>query len=144
MTVVGTSCLQQPEAARGFCQEVRGEQLPILRQIRGNCIAQVKEARAMTDKESRNSGNSCPAMSRLVMKFSHTTECDQRALAICWWRNRWAELNDVQKKYLLKMTDSALRKLLLVVNQILDWAKLESNQIVLDSQFMPDCSGGGG
>lgn len=42
-------------------------------------------------------------------------------------------LNDVQKKYLWKMTDSA-QKLLLVVNQILDWAKLESNQIVLDLQ----------
>lgn len=43
------------------------------------------------------------------------------------------ELNPVQKKYLHKMTDSA-QTLLLVVNQILDWAKMESNQIVLEYQ----------
>lgn len=48
------------------------------------------------------------------------------------------ELNDVQKKYLLKMTDSA-QKLLLVVNQILDWAKLEANQIILDLQPLDVC-----
>lgn len=47
-------------------------------------------------------------------------------------------LNDVQKKYLLKMTDSA-QSLLLVVNQILDWAKLESNQIRLDLQPINLC-----
>lgn len=43
------------------------------------------------------------------------------------------DLNPVQKKYLQKMTDGA-QKLLLVVNQILDWAKMESNQIELESQ----------
>ena len=43
------------------------------------------------------------------------------------------ELNPIQKKYLQKITDSA-KKLLLVVNQILDWAKLESNQIQLEYQ----------
>ena len=41
------------------------------------------------------------------------------------------ELNPVQKKYMLKITDNA-QKLLLVVNQILDWAKMESNQIQLE------------
>lgn len=47
-------------------------------------------------------------------------------------------LNEVQKKYLLKMTDSA-QSLLLVVNQILDWAKLESNQIGLELQPIDLC-----
>jgi len=47
-------------------------------------------------------------------------------------------LNSVQRKYLQKMTDSA-QKLLLVVNQILDWAKLESNQIVLEAQPVDLC-----
>lgn len=42
-------------------------------------------------------------------------------------------LNPLQKKYLLKITDSA-ENLLLVVNQILDWAKMESNQIILEKQ----------
>ena len=43
------------------------------------------------------------------------------------------ELNPAQKKYMVKITDNA-QKLLLVVNQILDWAKLESDQIMLDKQ----------
>lgn len=43
------------------------------------------------------------------------------------------DLNPVQKKYLQKMTDGA-QKLLLVVNQILDWAKMESNQIEMEHQ----------
>lgn len=43
------------------------------------------------------------------------------------------ELNPAQKKYMAKITDNA-QKLLLVVNQILDWAKLESDQIMLDKQ----------
>ena len=43
------------------------------------------------------------------------------------------ELNPTQKKYMLKITDNA-EKLLLVVNQILDWAKMESNQIALNKQ----------
>lgn len=47
-------------------------------------------------------------------------------------------LNSVQKKYLQKITDSA-ENLLQVVNQILDWAKLESNQIVLEMQPLDLC-----
>ncbi|MBR4945186.1 MAG: HAMP domain-containing histidine kinase [Peptococcaceae bacterium] len=43
------------------------------------------------------------------------------------------ELNPAQKKYMGKITDNA-QKLLLVVNQILDWAKMESDQIVLAKQ----------
>lgn len=43
------------------------------------------------------------------------------------------ELNPAQKKYMLKITDNA-QKLLLVVNQILDWAKMESDQITLEKQ----------
>ncbi|MBQ3509405.1 MAG: HAMP domain-containing histidine kinase [Peptococcaceae bacterium] len=43
------------------------------------------------------------------------------------------ELNPAQKKYMVKITDNA-QKLLLVVNQILDWVKLESDQIMLDKQ----------
>lgn len=43
------------------------------------------------------------------------------------------ELNPAQKKYMGKITDNA-QKLLLVVNQILDWAKMESSQIVLEKQ----------
>ena len=43
------------------------------------------------------------------------------------------ELNPAQKKYMLKITDNA-EKLLLVVNQILDWAKMESDQITLEKQ----------
>ena len=42
-------------------------------------------------------------------------------------------LNAIQKKYLLKIKDSA-QQLLQVTNQILDWAKLESNQIKLERQ----------
>lgn len=51
---------------------------------------------------------------------------------------RVGELNPVQKKYLGKMTDSA-QKLLLVVNQILDWAKIESNQVTLQYQELDLC-----
>jgi signal transduction histidine kinase len=43
------------------------------------------------------------------------------------------ELNPAQKKYMGKITDNA-QQLLLVVNQILDWAKMESDQIKLDKQ----------
>ena len=43
------------------------------------------------------------------------------------------ELNSAQKKYMGKITDNA-QQLLLVVNQILDWAKMESDQIRLDKQ----------
>jgi signal transduction histidine kinase len=43
------------------------------------------------------------------------------------------ELNPAQKKYMGKITDNA-QQLLLVVNQILDWAKMESDQIRLDKQ----------
>lgn len=43
------------------------------------------------------------------------------------------ELNPAQKKYMGKITDNA-QQLLLVVNQILDWAKMESNQIALEKQ----------
>lgn len=43
------------------------------------------------------------------------------------------ELNPAQKKYMLKITDNA-QKLLLVVNQILDWAKMESDQITMEKQ----------
>ena len=43
------------------------------------------------------------------------------------------ELNPAQKKYMLKITDNA-EQLLLVVNQILDWAKMESDQITLEKQ----------
>ena len=42
-------------------------------------------------------------------------------------------LNPIQKKYLTKMNDSA-QNLLQIVNQILDWAKLESNQIPLQME----------
>ena len=45
------------------------------------------------------------------------------------------ELNPLQKKYLTKMNDSA-QNLLLIVNQILDWAKLESNQIPLQMEVL--------
>ncbi len=48
------------------------------------------------------------------------------------------ELNPAQKKYMGKITDNA-QKLLLVVNQILDWAKMESDQIVLEKQPMNLC-----
>lgn len=44
-------------------------------------------------------------------------------------------LNPVQKKYLTKMNDSA-QSLLLIVNQILDWAKLESSQIPLQMEVL--------
>lgn len=44
-------------------------------------------------------------------------------------------LNPVQKKYLTKMNDSA-QNLLQIVNQILDWAKLESNQIPLNMELI--------
>ncbi len=47
-------------------------------------------------------------------------------------------LNPVQKKYLTKMNDSA-QNLLLIVNQILDWAKLESNQIPLQMELLNLC-----
>ena len=47
-------------------------------------------------------------------------------------------LNPVQKKYLTKMNDSA-QNLLLIVNQILDWAKLESNQIPLQMEPLDLC-----
>jgi len=47
-------------------------------------------------------------------------------------------LNPVQKKYLTKMNDSA-HNLLLIVNQILDWAKLESNQIPLQMEPLDLC-----
>lgn len=43
------------------------------------------------------------------------------------------ELNPAQKKYMGKITDNA-QQLLLVVNQILDWAKMESDQIRLEKQ----------
>lgn len=43
------------------------------------------------------------------------------------------ELNPAQKKYMGKITDNA-QQLLLVVNQILDWAKMESDQIRLNKQ----------
>lgn len=43
------------------------------------------------------------------------------------------ELNPAQKKYMGKITDNA-QQLLLVVNQILDWAKMESDQIKLEKQ----------
>lgn len=43
------------------------------------------------------------------------------------------ELNPAQKKYMGKITDNA-QQLLQVVNQILDWAKMESSQIVLEKQ----------
>lgn len=45
------------------------------------------------------------------------------------------ELNPIQKKYLGKMTDSA-EQLLLVVNHILDWAKMESKQITLETETL--------
>ena len=45
------------------------------------------------------------------------------------------ELNPTQKKYLGKMTDSA-EQLLLVVNHILDWAKMESRQITLETEIL--------
>ncbi len=48
------------------------------------------------------------------------------------------ELNPAQKKYMGKITDNA-QKLLLVVNQILDWAKMESDQIVLEKQPLNLC-----
>ncbi len=48
------------------------------------------------------------------------------------------ELNPIQKKYLTKMNDSA-QSLLLIVNQILDWAKLESNQIPLHMEPLDLC-----
>ena len=47
-------------------------------------------------------------------------------------------LNPIQKKYLTKMNDSA-QNLLLIVNQILDWAKLESNQIPLQMERLDLC-----
>lgn len=47
-------------------------------------------------------------------------------------------LNPVQKKYLSKMNDSA-QNLLQIVNQILDWAKLESNQIPLQMESLNLC-----
>lgn len=47
-------------------------------------------------------------------------------------------LNSVQKKYLSKMNDSA-QNLLQIVNQILDWAKLESNQIPLQMESLNLC-----
>jgi len=47
-------------------------------------------------------------------------------------------LNPVQKKYLTKMNDSA-QNLLLIVNQILDWAKLESHQIPLQMEKIDLC-----
>ena len=47
-------------------------------------------------------------------------------------------LNPIQKKYLTKMNDSA-QNLLLIVNQILDWAKLESNQIPLQMEVLDLC-----
>lgn len=47
-------------------------------------------------------------------------------------------LNPVQKKYLEKMNTSA-QNLLLIVNQILDWAKLESNQISLQLERIDLC-----
>ena len=47
-------------------------------------------------------------------------------------------LNPVQKKYLTKMNDSA-QNLLLIVNQILGWAKLESNQIPLQLERLDLC-----
>ena len=47
-------------------------------------------------------------------------------------------LNPIQKKYLSKMNDSA-QSLLLIVNQILDWAKLESNQIPLQMEPVNLC-----
>ena len=47
-------------------------------------------------------------------------------------------LNPIQKKYLSKMNDSA-QSLLLIVNQILDWAKLESNQIPLQIESVNLC-----
>ncbi len=48
------------------------------------------------------------------------------------------ELNPAQKKYMGKINDNA-QKLLLVVNQILDWAKMESDQIVLEKQPLNLC-----
>lgn len=48
-------------------------------------------------------------------------------------------LNPVQKKYLTKMNDSA-QNLLLIVNQILDWAKLESSQIPLQMEPLDLCN----
>ena len=48
------------------------------------------------------------------------------------------DLNPIQKKYLTKMNDSA-QNLLLIVNQILDWAKLESNQIPLQMETVDLC-----
>lgn len=48
------------------------------------------------------------------------------------------ELNPLQKKYLTKMNDSA-QSLLLIVNQILDWAKLESQQIPLQMEPLDLC-----
>lgn len=47
-------------------------------------------------------------------------------------------LNPIQKKYLTKMNDSA-QNLLSIVNQILDWAKLESNQIPLQMEKLDLC-----
>lgn len=47
-------------------------------------------------------------------------------------------LNPIQKKYLVKMNDSA-QNLLQIVNQILDWAKLESNQISLQVERLDLC-----
>ena len=49
------------------------------------------------------------------------------------------ELNPIQKKYLGKMNDSA-QNLLLIVNQILDWAKLESKQIPLEREWIDLCA----
>ncbi len=49
------------------------------------------------------------------------------------------ELNPIQKKYLIKMNDSA-QSLLLIVNQILDWAKLESRQIPLEQETIDLCA----
>ena len=45
------------------------------------------------------------------------------------------ELNEEQKKYLSKMLTSA-DDLLKIVNQILDWAKLESNEVVLAREWL--------
>jgi len=45
----------------------------------------------------------------------------------------FGELNDMQKKYLGKMLDSS-DKLLEIVEMILQWAKLENNQVVLNKE----------
>lgn len=47
-------------------------------------------------------------------------------------------LNPTQKKYLTKM-DSSAQNLLQIVNQILDWAKLESNEISLEMERLDLC-----